>query len=250
MKKRFLQFPVIVLIFLFINQIASAQGEEFKTFTFVSPEEIEITADFYAAEDTSEAPLIILFHQYKSSRGEYREIAPELVYMGFNCLAVDTRCGAKDRWNNINNVTSASFDDLGRDFLSAYPDLLAALNYAIENKLSDKIIVWGSSFSSSLVFKLASENPEKIVGLLSFSPGEYMEGNKGIIAEWAASVKDIPVYITCGAGELDNTKPIYNAITVEDKNFELPIKGNHGSSILLDDSRNWKPLKEFLNKFL
>jgi len=250
MRKRFSQLLAIQFIALFIFQSSYAQEDEFQTFTFLGPEEIELTADIYTAEDSSAAPLIILFHQYKSSRGEYREIAESLLYMGFNCLAVDTRCGAKDRWNNINNVTSATSDDLGRDFLSVYPDLIATLNYAVENQISENIIVWGSSFSASLVFKLASENPDKVIGLLSFSPGEYIQDNKGIVAEWAEQVKDIPVYISCGSGELESTKPIFNAVNVEDKNFDLPVKGNHGSSILIDDSRNWKPLKEFLRKFL
>jgi pimeloyl-ACP methyl ester carboxylesterase len=249
MCKKILSFIIFFCLISKVNLLVYGQINEFVTVKFESPEEIKITADFYVTEDSASAPLILLFHQYRSSRGEYREIAPVLTYMGFNCLAVDTRCGSTDRWNNIQNETSSNSDDLDRNFVAAYPDIVAALNYGIEDIKSDKIILWGSSFSSALIFKLAYENKKNIIGLLSFSPGEYMY-EKGIVADWASQVKDIPVFITCGAGETETSKVIYNAVATQNKEFYLPNQGEHGSSILIDDARNWQPVKKFLEKFL
>jgi len=49
-------------------------------------------AEYYPAEREA-APLILLFHQACSNRGEYATIAPMLVRLGFAALAVDQRSG-------------------------------------------------------------------------------------------------------------------------------------------------------------
>ena len=79
----------------------------FKTVHYKSKDGIQITADLYMSHKTS-APFIVLFHQARWSRGEYREIAPKLNKMGFNCLAVDQRSG--DAVNGVENETKKSAD--------------------------------------------------------------------------------------------------------------------------------------------
>ncbi|NOX16979.1 MAG: alpha/beta fold hydrolase [Chlorobi bacterium] len=246
MKRNIIILSVILFLF---SSFISAQEENFKTVTVEGKDGIDLTADVYSIGNKS-APTVLLFHQYKSSRGEYREIAPILNDMGFNAIAFDTRAGGTDPWSNVENVTSKTYADVFRDYLAVYPELETALDYALKEGYDGKIIVWGSSFSASLVLKLAAENPDKISGVLAFSPGEYMKENKGIVSKWAGEIKDIPVFISCGARESDNVKPIYEKIKAEDKTFYLPAVGNHGSSILMDDSRNWKEAKAFLKKFL
>ena len=77
-----------------------------------------------------------------------------------------------------------------------------------------------------------------------------MKGEKDVVKKWANKIETVPVFIACGATEGDNVKPIYEKLKTEDKVFYLPAVGNHGSSILMDDSRNWKHVKEFLKKFV
>jgi alpha-beta hydrolase superfamily lysophospholipase len=244
-KNILILFATLVLFALQIN----AQDENFKTVTVEAKDGINLTADIYSINDKS-APTVLLFHQYKSSRGEYREIASILNDMGFNAIAFDTRAGGIDPWNNVENITTKTYAEVWRDYLSVYPELETALNFALEEGYNGKIIVWGSSFSASLVLKLAGEHPDEISGVLAFSPGEYVKGKKGVVAEWASEIKNIPAFIACGATESDNVKPIYEKLKTEDKMFYLPAVGKHGSSILMDDSRNWKQVKEFLQKFL
>lgn len=232
----------------FSAQLVGQPVDQFETVSFKSENGITISADIYPNEDKS-APIFLLFHQYRSSRGEYRDIAPILLDMGFNVIAFDTRAGGTDRWNNVENLTSINNEDIPIDYYpEVYPDLEAALQYVIDSGYTGKKIVWGSSFSSTLVIKLAGDYPDKIAAVLSFSPGEYVRSNNKIVSEWASKVEGIPVFVTCGAQEQDKAKPIYDAIPGDLKNFYLPKSGNHGSSILIDDARNWQPVKEFISK--
>jgi len=129
--------------------------------------------------------LILLFHQASSSKDEYAAIAPQLVTAGFSALAIDQRSG-----NGMfgKNETATG---LGRkaDYLEARPDLKAALDWARTKSLP--IVLWGSSYSSSLIFPLAARDPKGIVALLAFSPGEYFN-DKSMIRAAAAKVK-VPV---------------------------------------------------------
>ena len=66
---------------------------------------------------------------------------------------------------------------LGRStaYRAALADLQAALDWARANHAA-KVVADGSSYSASLVFLLAANNPGKIAGLMAFSPGEYLGG--------------------------------------------------------------------------
>lgn len=226
---------------------AAVPGEPFKTITFKGENNLTITADLYPASSGKAAPIILLFHQAHSNRGEYRQIAPKLVAMGFNCLAVDTRAGGE--MNNVENETTkeALKKKMPNTYLDAYADLESALKWVKDNNFKERIIVWGSSFSASLIFRLAYEHYMEVSALLAFSPGEYIQGKPDIVSRWAKNVKNIPCFVACGADEAAQTKPIYNAIPGKNKTFYLPKKGGHGSSIIKDDPEaNWKPVPVFL----
>gem|GEM_PF-5977157 len=75
---------------------APALASNSQSISFKSADGILITADSYVPHTTT-SPLILLFHQAGSSRGEYNEIAPRLNELGFNCIAVDLRSGEFSR---------------------------------------------------------------------------------------------------------------------------------------------------------
>jgi pimeloyl-ACP methyl ester carboxylesterase len=214
-----------------------------------------ITADIYLSHSL-DAPLIVLFHQAGWSRGEYIEIAPRLNKLGFNCIAIDQRSGEKV--NNVINKThrKAAAANKPTTYLDAYTDMDAALNFAIDNYGKGKVIVWGSSYSSSLVIELASENKDKVDGVLSFSPGEYFVKfgkSETYISDFAKTI-DIPVFITSAKNEKTNWEKIYNSIPSKNKYYFLPkTNGNHGSRALwskFDDSEDyWKAVTPFLTKY-
>ncbi|MBW1296736.1 alpha/beta hydrolase [Aquimarina litoralis] len=218
-----------------------------KTIDFPSKDGLMMTADLYEA--AGKDSFIILFHQAGWSRGEYMEIAPKLIKMGYNCLAVDQRSGMiiNDRLNH----TSREAKKKGKktEYIDAYQDVEAAIAYVKKTYNPKKIIIWGSSYSSSLVLKYAGDNPNAVNGVLSFSPGEYF-GKKNFITSSAANIK-VPVFVTSAKKEKKNWSGIYDAITSDKKQFFLPkTEGNHGSRALWDrfsDNKSyWKAVTSFL----
>src|SRR5262249_47586474 len=81
---------------------ATVTKPAFRPVPFTSADGHPVTADWYPAR-TAAAPTIVLSPQSQSSRGEYRQVAPHLVRLGFNALAIDTRWGQRDPWNGIEN---------------------------------------------------------------------------------------------------------------------------------------------------
>jgi dienelactone hydrolase len=171
--------------------------------------------------------LILLFHQAGSSKDEYATIAPRLAEAGYSSLAIDQRAGGGLYGTN---ETAKAF---GReaDYLEARPDLQAALDWARTQKLP--IILWGSSYSSSLIFPLAASDPQGIVALLSFSPGEYFDSDKQMIRTAAAKVK-VPVFVASTKDETSDADPIFAALPKNPADVRfMPEHGVHGSSTLI-----------------
>lgn len=171
--------------------------------------------------------LILLFHQAGSSKDEYARIAPRLVEAGYSALAIDQRAGGG--LFGTNETAKA----LGRDadYLEARPDLKAALDWARSQKLP--IILWGSSYSSSLIFPLAAQDPQGIVALLSFSPGEYFDSDKQMVRTAAAKIA-VPVFLASTREEASDADPIFAALPKNPADVRfVPEHGVHGSSTLI-----------------
>ncbi len=116
---------------------------------------------------------ILLFHQAGTNRGEYEPIAPRLNSAGFDTLAIDQRSGGR-AFGQVNETVQ----DLGHetDYAAALPDLEAALAWARSDNLVGPIVVWGSSYSATLVFVPAARHDADVQALLSFSSGKYLKG--------------------------------------------------------------------------
>ena len=167
-------YAILFLLFFNVTLSLAQSGAEFigETINFKADDGITVTADLYM-EHESDAPFIILYHQAGYSRGEYREIAPKLNALGFNCMAVDQRSG--DQVNGIINQThkDALAANKPTKYLDALPDIEAAYLYAKFSVKPKKIILWGSSYSAALMFYMGSEHHNNVSGILSFAPGEY-----------------------------------------------------------------------------
>ncbi len=253
---------ILFPVFLFMNLGTSnlKQSKDYfinqnnmTTIIFDAADGLPVTADVYLTNNPN-APWIILFHQAGYSRGEYREIAPKLNEMGFNCMAVDQRSG--EAVNDVENQThkAAVKKKMKTAYPDAFPDLEASLLY-IKNKFhSKKNIVWGSSYSASLVFILANKYKSDVLAIAAFSPGEYFtyEGKK--IADFAKEV-DCPVFITSAKSEHQGWKKIYEALDSKKKIGFLPASdGFHGSKALWQSNDGneeyWKALTSFLENQL
>jgi len=234
----------IYSLFLSLSCLLSFAQE---TIEYPSKDGLEITADLYEAENSD--TFILLFHQAGWSRGEYKEIAPKLNVLGYSCLAVDQRSGGEV--NSVKNKTHKRAKKAGKktEFVDAFQDIEATVAYVKKTYSPEKIIIWGSSYSSSLVLKYAGDNPDSIDAVLSFSPGEYF-GKDDFIKNSASKIK-VPTFITSAQGEKNSWSAIHLAIPTTTKTSYLPrTKGNHGSRALWskfnDSGAYWAAVNDFL----
>ncbi|MDR1667501.1 MAG: alpha/beta hydrolase [Bacteroidales bacterium] len=152
-----------------------------KKVTFTTADSLTVTADMYRVDKY--APYIVLLHGENSSRGEYRDIAPKLQKLGFNCLAVDLRHGkecnfvrnetVKEQWQK-NGIQAVMLD--------CEKDITAAIDYIAAIAINKRCILLGSNFSASLAMKTARHN-RQVTGVVAFSPGEYF-GPSIAVKDW------------------------------------------------------------------
>ena len=239
-----------VLYFLFLSQHLYSQKNDFKgkEISFPSIDSLEITADLYLTDQES-STYIILCHQAYFSRGAYRSIAPKLNELGYHCLAIDQRSGYKVEGIKNKTCKKASKANKPRKYKDAIPDVEAALLYAKKELKAKKIILWGSSYSASIVIYLGSKYPNEIDGIMSFSPGEYFTINDQKISSFANKVT-CPVFVTSAKKEQKKWNNIYNQISSK-KSYFLPSKGGfHGSKTLWPKKKGnevyWKSVRDFL----
>lgn len=222
-----------------------------KTIQIESTNGLTINADLYLLQDSTK-PFIILFHQAGYSRGEYRPIAPRLNQLGYNCIAIDQRSG--ESVNDVINETAKSAKELSlkTDYISAFPDIEASLKYTHENFKPNKVIIWGSSYSASLVLIMASKYKKEINAVIAFSPGEYFTYEGKMIKEYSKQIS-CPCFITSTKDESSSLTEIFNNINCTTKIMYVPEgKGKHGSSALWsnqsENEKYWKVLIEFLQQ--
>jgi dienelactone hydrolase len=206
-----------------------------KTITFPSDDGLTITADLYLGQDTT-LPFILLCHQAGYSRGEYNETAKKFMRLGYNCLAIDLRSGGE-----VNGVKNMTFDEAtkkrkGTGYMDAEQDISAAVDYLYERS-KKKVVLVGSSYSASLVLKVAVNN-FKVSSVIAFSPGEYF-GKKVSIKDAITSL-DKPVLVLCAAKERDEVNALMQDVKSSRKNIFSPSEnGEHGSTALWKTNPNY-----------
>lgn len=217
--------------------------------TLNAADNVKVHAEYYGDTDKAK-PVVLLFHQAASNAGEYATIAPRLNALGFNALALDQRSGGAG-WGRDNLTAKGLRGNAG--FEQALPDLEAALDWAKADGRTSKVIVWGSSYSASLVFLLAAKHPE-IAGVVALSPGEYF-GDRTTVRT-AASHVNVPIFVSSASdpSEIAEARAIIDAAPAGLKVQFRPKSGVHGSSTLRSDrnpsgaAENWQAVEAFLVK--
>jgi dienelactone hydrolase len=229
--------------------VAAATASRAEPVSFAAADGVAVFADYTPAKVSGDK-LVLLFHQAGSNRGEYATIAPALAALGYATLAVDQRSGG-NLWGRQNETVQ----HLGHsaDYGAARLDLEAALAWARANGHAQKVILWGSSYSASLVFLVAAKHPQEIAAVLAFSPGEYFS-DPGSVRHAAAQLT-LPIFATSAkeSDEIAAAKAILAAAPSKTKTQFIPqVAGVHGSSTLRTDrnpkgaEENWAAAKAFL----
>ena len=165
--------------------------------TFNASDGLEISANLYEASVEAARP-IVLCHQARYNKFEYSGIAERLNELGFHCLAIDQRSGGPIA--NMPNETNdrAKEKGLGVDYLDAAPDITAAVDY-MNKKYNQPVILWGSSYSSTLVLYEAVKNAD-VSSVVAFSPGDYFADTLGSLVPLLADFEK-PMFLTSGSWE-------------------------------------------------
>jgi pimeloyl-ACP methyl ester carboxylesterase len=233
---------------------SSLADDGFRTVDFTTADGIQARADVYDSAPSS-ATWVLLFHQAGWSRGEYREIAPKLVEAGYRVMALDQRSGGSV--NGVRNETHrrAARKKLQTGYLDAYADLESALRYVRKDLGAARVVVWGSSYSASLVFRLAAEHSKEVSAVLAFSPGEYFKKKGTSYVGGFAKRVNQPLFVTSSKQERPQVAPIFNLSPADKKILFTPAtRGQHGSRALWskwsDSDVYWAAVNGFLGKYV
>ncbi len=221
---------------------------------FKSLDGLPITATI--SEIAENAPYIILCHQAGSSRGEYKDLTDWLNTLGFNTLAIDQRSGRD--MNGVKNETAmrAVEQNLPTEYLDAEKDIRASIAHIADLHLlmdrSKPIYLLGSSYSASLVIKIAADTSfeyhKQIAGVMSFSPGEYFTDYK--LAKDLPRV-NCPLFITCSKDEVNETSHLADLAKDELTTFYAPREASrHGASALWESTEGFQATRDALANFL
>lgn len=223
---------------------ASAQ----QTVSFLSSDGVTVTADHYVV--STQNPYLILLHQAGYSRGEYRETAPKLANLGFNCLAVDLRSGNEVNFIKNETAIDAKNKELPTEYINAITDIKAAIEY-VSNRTNKPIILVGSSYSASLALIEATEN-FRVKAVVAFSPGEYF-GDSLKVKKSTESLY-APVLALSSRLEYKDMELMLSHINKKHLNLFRPSngEGTHGSRALWErnptSNEYWMALTQFFSQ--
>ncbi|OFY70547.1 MAG: hypothetical protein A2Y71_05730 [Bacteroidetes bacterium RBG_13_42_15] len=219
---------VFFLFLLFLQLPAEGQ----KKVTFPSSDGLTITADLFLKD--KDLPFILLFHQGNYSRGEYREIAPKLLNLNYNCLSVDLRSGGKVNFTENETSLDAGRKKITRLMLDARDDIRAAIQYAAEfNDLP--VVLFGSSYSASLSLVVANKN-QRVRAVVAFSPGEFFR--PGLVVSEALKGFDKKAFIASTQAEYGYLGKMLSEIPEQQKTLFTPLNspGTSGAKALWESS--------------
>lgn len=231
-----------------IEQIEN-ENDSPEKITFPSLDGIEISANLYEIE--SKLPVIVLCHQARFNKAEYHGIGERLNELGFTCMAIDQRSGGPlaEYQNETNLVAVAAGKEV--DFLDAEQDIRAAVKFASEKYKRD-IILWGSSYSSSLVPYVAADMDE-VSAFVSFSPGDYYQPDKESLVTVLKDF-DKPMFLTSSKREASELSKLVNDIGLNQNEVQFipESAGHHGSRALWVNQDGgeeyWEAITAFLNE--
>lgn len=217
-----------------------------RTIEFEAKDGLSISADLYGGQK-KDRPVLVLCHQAKSSRGEYKSIAPKLLKADFACLALDLRNG--EMMNKVPNLTASRAREGKKKtaYGDAAQDIEAAIAWLRAEGFTGKLTLWGSSYSASLAMTIGAKNPE-VGAVIAFSPGDYLKPD-GTTAKQSAKLA-LPLLVVAPEMERSQATALFEGTASTEKQLAIDKEFMHGSKTLFHAKSNpklaWKPVMEFL----
>jgi dienelactone hydrolase len=225
-------------------------GPAYQSIEFESTDSVLISANLYEIDPAK--PIMVLCHQANFNKYEYAGIAERLNELGFNCLAIDQRSGGPIA-DQVNETHKRALElKKPVDYIDAEKDIIAAINYA-HDKYKQKVILMGSSYSSTLAVYQAIEN-EKVSAVIAFSPGNYFAPERGDLIEKMIAFEK-PFFLTAAREEIPFVREILLGRPRDNDMQVLFVpegEGWHGARALWPTQDGgeeyWLALEEFLEK--
>lgn len=219
------RYNILLIISLaFIFSKTQAQDK----ITFIAPDRLLVTGDLYFVNDT--LPYMILCHDLKSSRGEYKELAHRFNKLGYNCIAIDMRSGATKNGEENETMEMAQAKHMVPKLIDSKIDIAGAISYAY-SRSNKKIVLVGSGYSASLALCVGIMDP-RVGCVFAFSPADYFNGaldTKNVFPKCT-----IPVFVASSTGDAALTKAYVTGIPAGKLTLFTPSSGGgHGASALL-----------------
>jgi pimeloyl-ACP methyl ester carboxylesterase len=217
---------------------------------FYASDGLKVRADLYL--HSNKLPFIILCHHDGSNRSAFYEIAPRLLNMNYNCLAVDLRAGGNVGFSKNETASMALSENRTISLFDARQDIAAAIQY-VHQINQQPVILLGGSYSASLCLLTAMNNPN-VKAVVAFSPGEYFLPMLSISKE--VEKMDKQVFIGATQQEYDYLKRMFAGISPEHITLFKPEKSKGVYGIKALDSTNherdeyWFALMLFFKKLL
>ena len=223
-----------IYIFLFFIFCTPGRMKGQEVVCFYSADSTKIRGDLYV-RDVS-LPFIILCHGESADRSEFYDIAPRLLNLNYNCLAVDMGTGGSHNYS----------------LTGAQSRLRAAIAY-VRKFNSLPVILFGSSWSASVCLLESAANPQ-IEAIVALSPGEYFQP-KISMSDVVENIKQ-PVFICGTRAEFSYLQKMVEKRPGDELTLFQPEKGKgvHGAAALAgnDITRDeyWFALMMFFKKLV
>jgi len=170
--------PVRILWLCLLLALPLATGAEETRRPFSLPVSFETSDGFVLKGDLTSsadanAPVAILLHMYRSDRGAWAPLVPELAAAGFTVLAIDQRAHGESKQQRGERVDVASIPrtEFGELVRHGVRDVRAAALYLAQQGLAtDRIVLIGASYGCS-VSLLSAQAVEGVRALVLLSPG-------------------------------------------------------------------------------
>jgi len=142
--------------------------------TYPSPDGVQIVADYYPPKTSEEhsAPVVILLHQYPSTRGSWAPLVPPFHEAGYAVLAPDLRGHGESIEPKSMNLEEGRKGQSPKHYRAAYQDVLGAYDWLRGRKEADlsRFALIGSSIGSSIALDYAARDKSVDV-VVCLSPG-------------------------------------------------------------------------------
>jgi len=215
---------------------------------FTAKDGLSVSGDLYEIDDDS--PVILLCHQANYNKFEYADIAPKLNEMGFNVLAIDQRSGGPFA-DHMNETATRAIEMSASEIamIDAQQDIEAAVEF-LSKKYAQKVTVWGSSYSASLSFFVANENPD-VKAVIAFSPGNYFGDAKPDLSFIFEQLK-VPFLITSSSEEATQITNLLSNFDAKTNQIQFipESEGFHGSRALWEGQKGAEEYWEAITGFL